>query len=101
MCLGVGRASASWLRVAPTNGGGPTRPEFQTAAAVKLVLRNGRYANEFDNRGLFDGVEINRGLTTPAQQNMLLNPGPADAGALMELIERAVADSWIERGEMR
>jgi len=38
---------------------------------------------------------------TPAQQNMLLNPGPADAGALMELIERAVADSWIERGEMR
>ena len=77
---------------------------LQTTAGLahgKLVLRNGRYANEFDNRGLFDGVEINRGLTTPAQQNMLLNPGPADAGALMELIERAVADSWIERGEMR
>jgi len=77
---------------------------LQTTAGLahgKLVLRNGRYANEFNNRGLFDGVEINRGLMTPAQQNMLLNPGPADAGALMELIERAVADSWIERGEMR
>jgi hypothetical protein len=77
---------------------------LQTTAGLaqgKLVLRNGRYANEFNNRGLFDGVEINRGLTTPAQQNMLLNPGPADAGALMELIERAVADGWIERGEMR
>jgi len=77
---------------------------LQTTAGLaqgKLVLRNGQYANEFNNRGLFDGVEINRGLMTPAQQNMLLNPGPADAGALMELIERAVADSWIERGEMR
>jgi hypothetical protein len=77
---------------------------LQTTAGLaqgKLVLRNGRYANEFNNRGLFDGVEINRGLMTPAQQNMLLNPGPADAGALMELIERAVADNWIERGEMR
>jgi hypothetical protein len=77
---------------------------LQTTAGLahgKLVLRNGLYANEFNNRGLFDGVEINRGLTTPAQQNMLLNPGPADAGALMELIERAVADNWIERGEMR
>lgn len=77
---------------------------LQTTAGLaqgKLVLRNGRYANEFNNRGLFDGVEINRGLMTSAQQNMLLNPGPADAGALMELIERAVADSWIERGEMR
>jgi hypothetical protein len=77
---------------------------LQTTAGLaqgKLVLRNGRYANEFNNRGLFDGVEIDRGLMTPAQQNMLLNPGPADAGALMELIERAVADNWIERGEMR
>jgi hypothetical protein len=77
---------------------------LQTTAGLaqgKLVLRNGRYANEFNNRGLFEGVEINRGLMTPAQQNMLLNPGPADAGALMELIERAVADNWIERGEMR
>jgi hypothetical protein len=77
---------------------------LQTTAGLaqgKLVLRNGRYANEFNNRGLFEGVEVTRGLLTPAQQNMLLNPGPADAGALMELIERAVADNWIERGEMR
>ena len=70
-------------------------------AQGKLVLHNGRYANELNNRGLFDGVEINRGLMTPAQQSMLLNSGPADAVALMELIERAVADGWIERGEMR
>lgn len=77
---------------------------LQTTAGLtqgKLVLRNGRYANEFNNRGLFDGVEINSGLLNPAQQNMLLQPGPADAGALMSLIERAVAEGWIERGEMR
>ncbi len=77
---------------------------LQTTAGLaqgKLVLRNGRYANEFNNRGLFDGVEIDRGLMTPAQQNLFTNPGPADAGALMSLIERAVAEGWIERGEMR
>jgi hypothetical protein len=77
---------------------------LQTTAGLaqgKLVLRNGRYANEFNNRGLFDGVEVDRGLLNPAQQNMLLHPGPADAGALMSLIERAVSEGWIERGEMR
>jgi hypothetical protein len=77
---------------------------LQTTAGLaqgKLVLRDGHYANEFENRGLFDGVEINSGLLTPAQQNMLLNPGPANAGALMSLVERAVREGWIEHGEMR
>jgi hypothetical protein len=77
---------------------------LQTTAGLaqgKLVLRDGRYANEFDNRGLFEGVEINRELLTPAQQNMLLNPGPANAAALMSLVERAVSEGWIEQGEMR
>jgi hypothetical protein len=32
---------------------------------------------------------------------MLANPGPAEAGALMGLVARAVAEGWIESGEMR
>lgn len=77
---------------------------LQTTAGLaqgKLVLRNGRYANEFNNRGLFDGIEVDNKLLTSAQRNMLLNPGPADAGALMSLIEKAVSEGWIEQGEMR
>lgn len=77
---------------------------LQTTAGLsqgKLVLRNGRYANEFNNRGLFDGIDADARSLTPAQRNMLLSPGPADAGALMELIQRAVAENWTDRGETR
>lgn len=77
---------------------------LQTTAGMaqgKLVLRNGYFANQFDNAGLFEDVEIDRDLLTEAQRNMLLNPGPAEAGALMDLVARAVAEGWIENGEMR
>ena len=77
---------------------------LQTTAGLaqgKLVLRNGAYANEFNNRGLFDGLQIDTDLLTPAQQNMVLNAGPADAGALMDLIRRAVDENWADSGETR
>ncbi|MBS3748001.1 MAG: hypothetical protein KGY49_13255 [Wenzhouxiangellaceae bacterium] len=77
---------------------------LQTTAGMaqgKLVLRNGYFMDEFDNAGLFEDVEIDRDLLTDAQRNMLANPGPAEAGALMDLVARAVAEGWIESGEMR
>lgn len=77
---------------------------LQTTAGLaqgKLVLRNGRYANEFNNRGLFDGVDVDNKSLSPAQRNMLLNPGPADAGALMAFIQRAVDENWTDSGEKR
>lgn len=69
-------------------------------AQGKLSLVNGRLANEFDNLGLFDGVEIDDDLLTPAERDMLTTPGPVDAATFMQLVDRAVSEGWIENGEM-
>lgn len=77
---------------------------LQTTAGLaqgKFALRDGKYVNQFENRGLFDGVEVDVADLTDAQHNILTQGGPADAGAFLELIRRAVAEQWIEQGEMR
>lgn len=60
-----------------------------------------RLANEFGNAGLFEGVTIDPGLTTPEEKNMLTTPGPVDTDTFMNLVFRAVTERWIENGEMR
>ena len=77
---------------------------LQTTAGMaqgKFTLTNGMFANEFHNAGLFDGVEINSSLLSPEQQNMLTTPGAVDATEFADLIGRAVAEQWIENGEMK
>ena len=81
-----------------------SRTGLQTTAGMaqgKLSLVNGMLVNEFNNTGLFDGVEINDSLLTSEQQNMLTTPGAVDAQAFMDLVARAVSEGWIENGEMR
>jgi len=81
-----------------------SRTGLQTTAGMaqgKLKLINGTLINEFNNAGLFDGVEINESLLDDAQRNMLTTPGAVDADAFMELVARAVSEGWIENGEMR
>lgn len=70
-------------------------------AQGKFALRNGYYVNQFENRGLFDNVEVNVPDLTDAQHNILTHGGPAEAAAFLELIRRAVAEQWIEQGDMR
>ena len=70
-------------------------------AQGKLSLVNGKLINEFDNEGLFENVEIDSGLLTSEEQNMLTTPGAVDAQAFMGLVSRAVAEGWVENGEMR
>jgi len=70
-------------------------------AQGKFALRAGKYVNQFENRGLFDGVQVDVPDLTDAQHNILTHGGPADAAAFMELIRRAVSEKWIEQGEMR
>lgn len=70
-------------------------------AQGKFALRDGKYVNQFGNRGLFDGVKVDVPDLTDAQHNILTHGGPADAAAFMELIRRAVSEKWIEQGEMR
>jgi hypothetical protein len=81
-----------------------SRTGLQTTAGLaqgKLSLSNNMLANEFNNAGMFEGVEIDSALLTPEQQNMLTTPGAVDARAFMDLISRAVEEGWIENGEMR
>ena len=81
-----------------------SRTGLQTTAGMaqgKLSLVNGTLVNEFNNHGLFEGVEINESLLSEDQQNMLTTPGAVDEAAFMDLVSRAVTEGWIENGEMR
>jgi len=80
------------------------RTGLQTTAGLaqgKLTLLNGRVANEFNNRGLFDGVQISDDLLTDKERAMLKSQGPVDAATFVGLVGRAVNENWIARGEMR
>jgi hypothetical protein len=81
-----------------------SRTGLQTTAGMaqgKLSLVNGYLVNEFDNAGMFDGVEIDSALLSPAEENMMKSPGPVDAAVFMGLVSRAIAEGWITTGEMR
>jgi hypothetical protein len=81
-----------------------TRTGFQTTVGLaqgKLRMLDGRVSNEFNNEGLFDGVQIREGLLSEKERAMLSSKGPVDAATLVGLIGRAVNENWIENGEMR
>lgn len=80
------------------------RTGLQTTAGLaqgKLTVLNGRIANEFNNRGLFDGVKISDDLLNEKERAMLKSQGPVDAATFVGLVGRAVNENWIARGEMR
>ena len=70
-------------------------------AQGKLTMINGMLINEFNNAGLFAGVEIDSDLLSSEEQSMLTTPGAVDAQTFMNLVSRAVSESWIANGEMR
>jgi len=80
------------------------RTGLQTTAGLaqgKLTVLNGRIANEFNNRGLFDGVKIRDDLLTEKERSMLKSQGPVDVATFVGLVGRAVTENWISTGEMR
>jgi hypothetical protein len=70
-------------------------------AQGKLTLLDGRVFNEFNNRGLFDGVKVNDALLSTNERAMLASQGPVDAATFVGLVGRAVSENWITTGEMR
>jgi hypothetical protein len=81
-----------------------SRTGLQTTAGLaqgKLTVLNGRIANEFNNRGLFEGVKISDDLLTEKERAMLKSQGPVDAATFVGLVGRAVNENWIAKGEMR
>jgi len=83
-----------------------SRTGLQTTVGLgqgKFTATSGRLANAQLNQGLFAGVKVNAGLLSPTESAMLGAPagGAVDAAALMSLVNRAVAEQWIEKGVMR
>jgi hypothetical protein len=81
-----------------------SRTGLRTTAGMaqgKLTLANGMLANDFNNAGLFAGVEIDSDLLSSEEQNMLTTAGAVDAETFMNLVSRAVSEDWIANGEMR
>jgi hypothetical protein len=80
------------------------RTGLQTTAGLaqgKLTMLDGRIANEFNNRGLFEGVQVSDDLLSEKERAMLKSQGPVDAATFVGLVGRAVNEQWIARGEMR
>ncbi len=81
------------------------RTGLQTTAGLaqgKLRMMDGRIANEFQNRGLFEGVRIESSLLSEKERRMLAAPaGAVDAATFIGLVGRAVDQRWVETGEMK
>jgi hypothetical protein len=80
------------------------RTGLQTTAGLaqgKLTVLDGRIANEFNNRGLFEGVKISDDLLSEKERAMLKSHGPVDVATFVGLVGRAVNENWIAKGEMR
>ena len=81
-----------------------SRTGLQTTAGLaqgKLNVLNGKVANEFSNRGLFEGVKIDEALLSDRERAMLKSQGAVDAATFVGLVGRAVSGNWIQSGEMR
>jgi hypothetical protein len=80
------------------------RTGLQTTAGMaqgKLTSVNGRLANQFNNLGLFEGVEIDPALLNANETAMFETRGAVDTQVFLGLVGRAVAEGWIENGGMQ
>lgn len=80
------------------------RTGLQTTVGLaqgKLTAVDSRLVNDFNNAGLFDGVDVDPALLSPAERSMLQSAGPVDMRTFMGLVGRAVEQRWIENGEMK
>ena len=81
-----------------------SRTGLQTTVGLaqgKFSLANQRMVNEFNNAGLFEGVDIDPALLTREEQAMLRSAGPVDMSTFMGLVGRTLENRWIEGGQMK
>ncbi|MFL6658664.1 MAG: hypothetical protein ACJ8GW_11365 [Massilia sp.] len=71
-------------------------------AQGKLTAGGAKSANSFNNRGLFNGVQVDPSVLSADEAAMLASRGGAvQTGVLLGLVKRAVKEEWIARGVMR
>lgn len=81
-----------------------SRTGLQTTVGLaqgKLTATNNRLSNEFNNVGLFNDIDVDASLLSPAENAMLKSTGPVDMRTFMGLVGRAVSQQWIEKGKMK
>jgi len=67
----------------------------------KVSLGNGVAMNAFDNKGLFDGVNVNRTLLDSAEQQMFdTKKGPVGEQTFRKFLHRAVDGKWTKNGSI-
>ncbi len=77
---------------------------LQTTAGMaqgKFNLVNGKVSTQFNNVGLFEGVQLKRAQLSAEQQEMLTQGGAVDANDFMDLIQKAIAQGSVSNGEIK
>jgi hypothetical protein len=73
---------------------------FESTAGLmqgKFTLNGRHLANDLNNQGLFQDVQINSGQLTPAEQKMLgVKEGPVDSELFKGFVKKAVQNQWFE-----
>jgi hypothetical protein len=85
------------------------KPAMRTGLVTPVGLTQGKFtgggsqlANSFNNQGLFKDMKVDTTHLRPAEAAMLAKPsGAVDTGVLLQFVERAVKEQWIDTGVMR
>lgn len=68
----------------------------------KVLFQNGNATSQFDNKGLFENVEVNASLLNEKDKRLLATKkGAVNADGFMSFVRRAVTNRWIEGGKIR
>ena len=66
----------------------------------KFNVKDGRVTNALQNRGLFHKVVVDEGLLSPEEKKLVATRGPADSGAFVSFVKKAVKGRWVELGRI-
>ena len=85
------------------------KPAALTGLVTPVGLAQGKFtaggakaANSFNNQDLFKGLVVDHNRLNANEAAMLATQsGPVETGVLLQLVKRAVAEQWIEKGVMR
>ena len=67
----------------------------------KFAIVDGKIHNRIDNRGLFSGMKVQKGLLNQAEEKLLLTEhGAIDAETFISVVRKAVKQRWVEERRM-
>lgn len=68
----------------------------------KVLFQNGNATSQFDNKGLFENVEVNPSLMNDKDKRLLATKkGAVNGDGFISFVRRAVRGKWIEGGKLR